>query len=113
MFYAIEANNGQRADRVVEFSARRLRDAWIADGRTREKLSARDTRVRGAFGLEDGDDEAWHAIADARVRQSAVLRRHVATIDVDWSETDHYRWVATAPEREIVRWAEDIESYAE
>ena len=126
MFYAIEyaygaqvVNGGQRADRIMEFTARRLRDAWVAAGHTdstasgyREVLHARDKRVRSAYGLPDGDGEAWRAIADARMRQSAALARHSATIDADWSETDHYRWVATAPEREIVRWAEAIEAEA-
>ncbi len=39
MFYAIRyaygstvANDGNRADEVYEFTARRLRDAWVADG---------------------------------------------------------------------------------
>ena len=126
MFYAIEyaygaqvINNGQRADRVLEFTARRLRDAWVAAGHNdstasgyREVLRARDTRVRSAYGLPDGDGEAWRALADERVRQSAALARHSATINADWSETDHYRWVVTAPEREIVRWAEAIEAEA-
>ena len=126
MFYAIEyaygaqvINNGQRADRVLEFTARRLRDAWVAAGHAdstasgfREVLRARDKRVRDAFGLPDGDGEAWRALADERVRQSAALARHSATINADWSETDHYRWVVTAPEREIVRWAETVEAEA-
>ena len=126
MFYAIEyaygaqvINNGQRADRVLEFTARRLRDAWVAAGHNdstasgyREVLRARDTRVRSAYGLPDGDGEAWRALADERVRESAALARHSATINADWSETDHYRWVVTAPEREIVRWAETVEAEA-
>lgn len=126
MFYAIEyaygaqvVNGGQRADRIMEFTARRLRDAWVAAGHTdstasgyREVLHARDKRVRSAYGLPDGDGEAWRAIADARMRQSAALARHSATIDADWRETDHYRWVATAPEREIVQWAGVVEAEA-
>ena len=55
MFYAIEyaygshvINNGNRADRVLEFTAKRLRDAWVAAGNPnttasgyRETISAR------------------------------------------------------------------------
>lgn len=125
MFYAIEyaygrtvVNNGQRADRVLEFTSRRLRDAWVADGSAydgagaRDVLGARDRRVRGIYGLEDGDREGWQVIAEQRIANSAALSRHTAIIFYDWPETDHYQWVATALEREIVDWARRTEEAA-
>lgn len=126
MFYAIEyaygshvINNGNRADRVLEFTAKRLRDAWVAAGNPnttasgyRETISARAPQVRNADGLEDGDREGWTAIAETRVDSSAALRKHRAIIFYDWTEADHYRWVATAPEREIVSWAAETEQNA-
>lgn len=126
MWYAIEyaygahvVNNGNRADRVVEFSARRLRDAWVAAGAYsttspgyREIISARHPAVRKAHGLQDGDGEAWRAIAEQRVNDSAMLRKHRAIICYDWTEADHWKWVATAPEREIVSWAKETEQNA-
>ena len=66
-------------------------------------LSARNSRVRGAYGLESSDRDGWQVVALARVRQSAALRKHQATIDYDWPDADHYRWVATASEGEIVK----------
>jgi hypothetical protein len=29
-------------------------------------------------------------------------------IDADWSETDHYHWVATAPKTQVLDWAQVI-----
>ena len=60
MFCAIEyaygrnvENNGNRADRVLEFTSKRLRDAWVADGNVyttnpgyRENLSAQQSGAR-------------------------------------------------------------------
>ena len=52
-------------------------------------------------------------MALARVRPSCALRKHQATIDYDWPDADHCRWVATASEGEIVSWAEAVEADAE
>lgn len=118
MFYAIEyaygahvVNNGNRGDRVLEFTARRLRDAWVRAGNDtyRENLSARHPAVRKAYGLESGDSEGWRVIGEERVNGSATLRKHAWVINQDWSESDHWKWVATAPEKEIVDWAETTE----
>ncbi len=52
--------------------------------------------------------------ARTRVENSEALSAHVATIWSDWSnDQDHVQWVATAPEAEIVAWAEIIEQDAE
>lgn len=126
MFYAIEyaygrnvVNNGNRGDRVLEFSAKRLRDAWVGAGSfdvnssgARDVLTARDSRVRGVQGLEDGDSEAWRVMAEKRVDNSAALRKHYTILFYDWSEAGHNRWVATALEREIVAWAKETEANA-
>lgn len=123
MFYAIEyaygahvINNGNRGDRVLEFTSRRLRDAWVSAGNVyatnpgyRESLSARHPAVRKAYGLESGDGEGWRVIGEARVNGSAALRKHAWVINQDWTEIDHWRWVATAPEKNIVDWAETTE----
>jgi hypothetical protein len=122
MFYGIEyaygrsvVNHGQRADRVLEFTAKRLRDAWIEAGAlvdgpgARDAISARNPLVRKATGLIDGDADGWQALAADRVDTSAALARYRETINADWAEADHYKWVATAPEREIVSWAKSIE----
>lgn len=123
MFYAIEyaygravVNNGTRADRLVEFTRRELRDAWVAvtagqsfnNAGYREALKARDLRIRKAHGLEDGNGEGWRALAEARVERSPALSRHADTIWYDWCEADHAKWVATAPEREILDWARSV-----
>lgn len=126
MFYAIEyaygrnvINDGNRGDRVVEFSAKRLRDVWVAAGSfdvnsagARDTLTARDSRVRGVQGLQDGDSEGWRVMAEQRVDDSAALGKHRAILFYDWTEADHNKWVATAPEREIIEWARDTEAAA-
>lgn len=122
MFYAIEyaygrdrVNNGNRADRVVEFTRRDLRDVWVQDGNpstdtgSRDALPARDARVRNAYGLEDGDNEAWNLLARERASNSKALSGYVGTIiDYDWGDPKHGKWVATASEKEIISWAEAI-----
>ncbi len=120
MFYAIEyaygstvVNNGARADKVYEFTARRLRDAWVAAGPAditasgyREKASARHPLVRGDVrGHIDGDSEAWRVLAEDRVKTSPALTRLQDIILDDWPEKNHCKWVVTAPEREILSWA--------
>ena len=122
MWYAIEyaygsriINNDNRGDRVLEFTSKRLRDAWANGGSFqdgpgyRETISARDPAVRKADGLADGDGEAWQTIGTQRISDSAALRKHRGIISYDWAERDHWHWVATAPEREIVSWAVETE----
>lgn len=48
--------------------------------------------------------------AAARVDMFAELARYRDVILYDWPEGDeHWRWVATAPLEEIVRWAEAVD----
>lgn len=124
MFYAIEYtygrtiqnDNGGRGDRVLEFTRRELRDAWVNDGTlldgpgNRENLSARHPFVRKAHGLENGDGDGWQVLAIARVDASAALGRYRDNLLIyDWMEPDHLKWVATAPEREIISWARAVQ----
>ena len=52
-------------------------------------------------------------IARDRVANSAALTAHTETIWSDWENMDdHIEWIATAPESEIVAWAEEIEHSA-
>lgn len=45
--------------------------------------------------------------AAARVENSPTLRQYTAYIMADWPEgREHWRWVLTAPVREIVDWCE-------
>lgn len=45
-----------------------------------------------------------------RVRNNPQLSKHERTIIADWSEGDeHWAWVAVAPVKEIVDWAETVE----
>lgn len=123
MFYAIEyaygsnmINNGNRADRVLAFTRRELRDVWVADGSPqigpgeRDKLTARDRRVRVAGrGLEDGDGEGWRVLAIQRVNASpALLPYAYELVEYDWGNRDHYAWTATEPERTILEWAKAV-----
>lgn len=123
MFYAIEyaygatvVNNGNRADKIYEFSRRALRDAWVAAGDPdmsasgyRAAATARNPLVRKALmGAYDGDSEAWPIIARQRVEGSPALSRYAETILYDWPTSDHSKWVATAPEREVVEWAASV-----
>lgn len=126
MFYAIEyaygrniVNNGNRGDRVLEFTSKRLRDVWVSAGTfnvnasgARDVLAARDSRVRGVEGLQDGDSEGWRVMAKNRVDNSAKLGKYRAIIFYDWTESDHCKWVATAPERQVLDWAKDTEENA-
>ena len=124
MFYAIEyaygahvINNGNRGDMALEFTSKRLRDAWVAAGNPdtnsaghRAVLSARNPIVRKASGLPDGDREGWMVLAENRASASPALAQHRAILFYDWPEADHYKWVATASEREIINWAKDVDS---
>jgi len=50
--------------------------------------------------------------AEKRVAKSPRLQKHSETIFYDWPEGDaHWQWVATAPVKEIVSWAEHVESF--
>lgn len=51
------------------------------------------------------------ADAQARINETPALQPHTAVIMADWPEgAEHWEWVATAPEAEIVDWAETIEA---
>lgn len=124
MFYAIEYaygshvvnEGGARADKVYEFTAKRLRDAWVNDGTPnttapgyRATLSARHPLVRKAEALADGDNQGWAVLARDRVDRSDALTpwRH-DLIEYDWFDPDHAKWVATAAERELIEWARAV-----
>ena len=123
MFYAIEraygshvVNNGNRADKVYQFTAKRLRDAWVAAGPWsstesgyREIARATHPLVRSELrGAYDGDAEAWRVVGLERVHMSPLLTRYRDEIEDDWPELDHWRWVARAAEAEIVSWAQAV-----
>jgi hypothetical protein len=127
MFYAIEyaygrhtVNNGQRADRVLQFTRKRLRDAWVADGPAYDGQGARDAighrapQVMRADWTDEGDSEGWQVIARQRVENSPKLQPYRdVLIDYDWCNgLDHPRWVATASEREILDWAQTVREQA-
>jgi len=123
MFYAVAyaygstvVNNGNRPDRVYEFTRRELRDAWVSDGPAdisasgyREAVSARHAMVRGNDWKEDGDGEGWEVLARQRVDRSTALGKIRGTIFY-FEGKDHYAWVATASEREIVSWAKAVDA---
>jgi hypothetical protein len=125
MFYAIEHaygamtvnNAGQRADRVLEFTSRRLRDAWVDDGTPytsapgyRSKVGAREPIVRRAVWKEDGDSEAWEVLARRRVEDSPKLQEYRwVLLNYDWCCDNHFMWVAHTKERELIEWAEYME----
>lgn len=126
MFYAIEyaygahvINNGNRADRPYQFTRRELRDAWVQDGPPdthasgyREALSSRNPAIRKAHFVDDGDALGWRVLGERRIANSEALSKHRAIISEDWSERDHWRWVATAQEAAIVSWAAATEAAA-
>ena len=129
MFYAIEyaygsavVNNGNRADKIYEFTAKRLRDAWVAAGPPnvtasgyRAAARARDPLVRSdPRGHIDGDGDAWYVLARERVDSSPALARYRdVLIETDWADAaEHYRYVATEPERVVARWARDTQEAA-
>jgi hypothetical protein len=127
MFYAIEyaygstvVNNGPRADRVLKFTRRALRGAWVEDGPPmlsepgfREALRARHPMVRKAYHLEDGDIEAYEVIARERVSNSPKLRPYwYELIGYDWYQFSHWQTVATAPERSLIEWAQTVREQA-
>lgn len=56
----------------------------------------------------------WEARARERVGKTPSLNLVAEIILDDWAEGDeHWEWVATAPEMEIVEWAEVILNGAE
>jgi hypothetical protein len=128
MFYAIEhayggniINNATRADRVLEFSSRKLRDAWVAYGPAnidapgyRSTATARNPAVRKADWKDDGDSEGWQVLARQRVESAPKLQAHRHNlIDHDWCDSAHMKWVATAKEKEILDWAQTIQEQAQ
>lgn len=63
-----------------------------------------------ALNDEDNENEYdWYDDAHSRVVTTPGLRAYSAEILADWPEGDlHYKWVATAPEKEILDWAEHV-----
>jgi hypothetical protein len=129
MFYAIEhayggsvVNNGQRADRVLEFTSRRLRDVWVSAGPPemstpgyRDTISARHPKVRKAEWRENGDLEAWQYLAEQRVFSSPKLCKYWAILapfddyrQVEMQGTNGLKWLATADEVDVLSYAERL-----
>jgi hypothetical protein len=128
MFYAIEHRygsgmvdqDGDLIGRVLQFTRRALRDAWVEDGPPmlsepgfREALRARHPKVRKADYLEDGDIEAYKLLARERVQNSPKLRsyRH-ELIDYNWHQPRQWQWVATRKESEVLNWAQRVREQA-
>ena len=58
---------------------------------------------------------SWHnyRMAEHRVLRSPTLREYSSIILGDWGEgDDHWKWVRTAPIREIEEWARRIDEDA-
>lgn len=78
-----------------------------------------EAQARDVWGNDLPNDVDWtdiaeqlvRAAAEERVRQSGALDDHRDTIFYDWPEgSAHLLWIALAPEREIVSWAQSIEA---
>jgi hypothetical protein len=131
MFYAIEhayggnvVNNGQRADRVLRFTSRRLRDAWVAAGPPemsapgyRDTIGARHPKVRKADYRENGDLEAWQHLAEQRVLSSPKLCKYWAALApfddyrlVTLQGTNGLKWLATADEVDILSYVKRFDT---
>ena len=51
-----------------------------------------------------------YELAEARVNQdSEMLRLQSIILHSEWTEEDHYDWVATAPREDILKWALEID----
>jgi hypothetical protein len=127
-FYAIEHRygsgmvdqDGDLIGRVLQFTRRALRDAWVENGPPmlsepgfREVLRARHPKVRKADYLEDGDIEAYEVIAKTRVQNSTKLLPYWhELIGYDWCQFSHWQTVATAPERSLIEWAQTVREQA-
>jgi hypothetical protein len=128
MFYAIEHRygsemvdqDGDLIGRVLQFTRRALRDAWVEDGPPmlsepgfREALRARHPKVRKAYHLEDGDIEAYKIIAKTRVQNSPKLRPYWhELIDYDWCHSTSWQVIATSEERGLIEWAQTVREQA-
>ena len=120
MFYAIERatgrgvkSNGAKTDRVMVFTASKLRAAWVGDGAqadgpgSRAVLVSLNTAYRRDW-LEDGDKDAWKVIATARVAANPKMNAYQEVIFQNWNDSAHPEWVATASQREIIGWAKAV-----
>lgn len=60
--------------------------------------------------MNKNDDYGYYQYFDdakARVEESSALRPYADMLLADWPEGDeHYEWVLTAPEAELIEWAE-------
>ncbi len=116
MFYAIEYaygrnvvdEDGDKIGKVLSFTAKRLRDAWVGDGNEyidqsgyRENISARDRFVRNAWHIDAGDGDGWKVVAHRRVRNSGALSQHENELMYGVG-AEYFRWVATATESELI-----------
>lgn len=115
MFYAIHNHYGnhiQGHEAYFSFTRKDLRDAWVADEEgKREVIDAKTAKRRAKYGMGDGDREAWRVLAFNRVGASATLShiKYASLLLGDWHESDHWSWVANAPERELIEWAEAVD----
>lgn len=50
-------------------------------------------------------NEEWRKKAQKRLDNNKRLKVYEGIIFSDWPEEDHFEWVATAPEEEIIDWA--------
>ena len=82
-------------------------DAATIDWALGYALAQLDRQQEGDMSKNDSLQDA----ARARVAGSARLSRHSAVILHEWEREgeDHWRWVAEAPVREIVDWAQSVE----
>jgi len=63
--------------------------------------------IERLYSVEFPDTSALYDVAAGRVVNSAALAPHSDFILTDWPEGDeHWQWVITAPEAEIIDWAE-------
>ena len=60
------------------------------------------------------DDDKEYNAAKARIDETPELEAHRSTIMYDWQETgEHWAWIATASTKDIVDWAQMVESAQE
>lgn len=50
----------------------------------------------------------WADRAGERISRDGRLSRYCDILLYDWTEPDHYHWVATAPIEEILDWAQRV-----
>ncbi len=90
--------------RLSDYTRERLDVLTAKHGTQTEVLAIAIERL---YGAEYPDSSALYDAAASRVRDSEALAPHADFILTDWPREgdDHWRWVITAPEAEIVSWA--------